>query len=132
MALLDMELTIEPECHLDPRPHLKILRLLLTGGLMDPERDGRHRKKPGKVKCQCGGAPSHDHISWHCPQFRDLRMPAMVRALPVCFKRTTVVPVTSAITQTSVQAIQAAVVNIWQQRIKEWHSAEVLRSVLVT
>ena len=28
----------------DPRPKLKILRL---GGVMDPERDHRHRRKPG-------------------------------------------------------------------------------------
>ena len=68
--MIDMGFTTEPDSTLDPRPRIKILRLLLMGGLMDPERDRRHRREPRGVKCQCGGVPSHDHISWSCPRFR--------------------------------------------------------------
>ena len=104
---------------------------------MDPERDRRQRKEPGKVKCQCVGVPSHDHISWHFPRCRDLRASAMatlpkpLRCLPVCFKRTTVVPVSLAITQTAVQAIQTALVNIWQQHMKQCRSADELAAVVL-
>ena len=65
--LLDQGLAALPDASHDPRPRLKILRLLLTGGLMDPERDRRHMRKAERVKCQCGGTPSHDHISWVVP-----------------------------------------------------------------
>ena len=135
--MLDMGLATEPEPQHDPRPRLKILRLLLIGGLMDPERDRRHRRKPGGVKCQCGGVPSHDHISWVCPRFRQLRAPAIaalpkpLRRLPVCFKRTTVVPANFAIAPAALHTIQTALVNIWQQHIHEWHSAEELATVVV-
>ena len=61
--MIDMGFTTEPDSTLDPRPRLKILRLLLTGGLMDPELDRRHRRKPGGVKCQCGGVPSRTTTS---------------------------------------------------------------------
>ena len=135
--MLDIGLTTEPEASQDPRPRLKILRLLLLGGLMDPERDRRHRRKPGRVKCQCGGMPSHDHISWVCPRFRELRAPALaalpkpLRCLPKCFKRTTVVPANFVIAPAALHAIQTALVNIWQQHIQEWNSAEELATVVV-
>ena len=129
-CLLDMGLTVEPATELDPRPRLKILRLLLTGGLMDPERDRRHRRKAEPVKCQCGAIPSHDHITWHCPRLKALRAPALaalprpLRTLPVCFKRTTVVPSTLAITEEALHSVQKSLVDVWQRHIQEWHSAE--------
>ena len=43
----------------DPRAKLKVLRLLLTGGLQNPERQHRHKKKDGTVVCLCKqGEPS--------------------------------------------------------------------------
>ena len=54
----------------DPRPRMKILRLLISGGRMSPERDHRHRRKKGKVLCSCGEAePDVIHISWHCKNY---------------------------------------------------------------
>ena len=76
-------------------------------------------------------------ISWFCPRFRELRAPAIaalpkpLRSLPVCFKRTTVVPTSLAITPEALHIIQTALVNIWQQHINEWHSAEPLATVVV-
>ena len=58
--LLDIGLTVEPATQLDPRPRLKMLRLLLTSGLMDPERDRRRRRKAEPVKRPCGTIASHD------------------------------------------------------------------------
>ena len=42
--LLDQGLAAPPDASYDPRPRLKILRLLLTGGLMDPERSTSQAK----------------------------------------------------------------------------------------
>ncbi len=62
----------------DPRPRMKILRLLIAGGLMTPERDHRHRRKQGKVLCSCGEAePDVIHISWHCKNYQQLRSKAL-------------------------------------------------------
>ena len=57
----------------DPRPRMKVLRLLLVGGLLSPEANHRHRKLPGAITCGCGGNPTNHHISWECPLFKDLR-----------------------------------------------------------
>ena len=43
----------------DPCAKIKVLRLLLTGGLQNPERQHRHKKKDGTVVCLCKqGEPS--------------------------------------------------------------------------
>lgn len=52
-----------PDSLRDPRPKLKVLRLLISGGLQMPERDHRHRRKAGQVTCVCKtGSPSLLHM----------------------------------------------------------------------
>ena len=50
-----------------PKLRMKVLRLLLIGGLVTSEREHRHRKLSGKTVCSCGAAePSIERISWEC------------------------------------------------------------------
>ena len=53
--LVDLDLVLPPSPSEDPRARLKVLRLLLIGGLMNPERNHRHRRHRGIVRCRCGG-----------------------------------------------------------------------------
>ena len=128
--LLDSNLVSEPPTTQDPRPRLKILRLLICGGLMDPERDARHRKKPGTVYCKCNQPINFDHITWQCPLTADLRAPAIavlsdtVESLPLCFRRTTLVPQTFQIDKSSLHIVQTSLVNIWQKHILDWCETE--------
>ena len=48
----------------------------------------------------------------------------------MCFKRTTVVPNSLNISREALRTIQVALVNIWQQHICEWHSAEEVATVV--
>ena len=58
---------INPDPIDDPRAKLKVLRLLLTGGLQTPERQHRHKQKEGHVQCLCKtGEPTLHHIAWCC------------------------------------------------------------------
>ena len=60
--LCDHSLVEPPAPEKDPRAKLKVLRLLLTAGLMTPERSHRHRRKGGAVQCSCGsGEPTIAH-----------------------------------------------------------------------
>jgi hypothetical protein len=109
---------------------MKILRLLLVGGLLSPEANHRHRRLKGTLKCTCGGNPTNHHISWECPIFKDLRAPALaalsqpIEEFPMCFQYTTLVPENVNITQNNLHQIQISLVNIWQRHIQDWHNAE--------
>ena len=128
--LLDSNLVSEPPATQDPRPRLKILRLLICGGLMDPERDARHRKKPGTVYCKCNQPINFDHITWQCPLTADLRAPAIavlsdtVESLPLGFRRATLVPQTFQKDKFSLHIVQTSLVNIWQKHILDWSETE--------
>ena len=63
----------------DPRAKLKVLRLLLTAGLMTPGRDHRRRKRQGIIiRCACDGpAPTIEHISWCCKCYHRERREAL-------------------------------------------------------
>ena len=50
--------------------------------------------------------------------------------MPVCFKRITVVPNNLNISREALRTVQVALVNIWQQHISEWHSAEEVATVV--
>ena len=74
----DAQQIISPDSLHDPRPTLKILRMLISGGLETPERDHRHRRQAGQVTCACKtGSPSILHISWFCPLYQADRQPAL-------------------------------------------------------
>ena len=69
-AEIDAGRCVLPELASDPRPRMKVLRLLLVGGLLSPEANHRHRKLPGAITSGCGGNPTNHHISsWECPFF---------------------------------------------------------------
>ena len=110
----------------DPRAKLKVLRLLLTAGLMTPERDHRHRRQAGVTRCACGrGAPTIEHISWKCGLFKEQRAPAQriitrYRRLPTCFRLCTLVPSSLRMPVEEVKTVQAALLKIWQRHISDW------------
>ena len=117
--------TVDPEE--DARPRMNILRLLISGGLMSPERDHRHRRKQGKVLCSCGEAELDViHISWHCKNYQNLRskalavLPKPLHQLPVCFRYATIVPVDLDIDQSAIAIIQATLGTMWQRHITSW------------
>ncbi len=73
----DTQQTSFPDPLNDPRPRLKILCMLISGGLQTPERDPRHRRKTGQITCACqNGSPSLLHISWFCSLYQAERKPA--------------------------------------------------------
>ena len=67
-AEIDAGRCVLPLLSSDPRPRMKVLRLLLVGSLLSPEANHRHRKLPGAITCGCGGNPTNHHIhgSVHC------------------------------------------------------------------
>ena len=126
----DADLEINPDPLEDPRAKLKVLRLLLTGGLQNPERQHRHKKQAGKVLCTCGhGEPDLLHISWHCSKFQDIRSPILssilpdsLDTLPVCFTCCTIVPTVLQLSTPEVIQIQSVLIRIWQSHIDEWYN----------
>ena len=127
-CLIDSGLQTNPDPNKDPRVRLKVLRLLLVGGLMNPDKDARHRRK-GQAVCACGGTPTVEHISCTCPKFATLRQPAIANlpcatsALPICFRSCTTVPHSMRIGINALHAIQSALVDVWQAHITEWTQA---------
>ena len=107
----------------DPRAKLKVLRLLLTAGLMTPERDHRHRRRKGIIRCACGGpAPTIEHISWYCKCYHRERREALqvvpnFRGLPVCFRLCTLVTSNMKLSDDKVRAVQRSLVAVWQAHI---------------
>ena len=97
----------------DPRPKLKVPRLLLSAGVQTPERDHQHRRRPGSVQCKCGNAvPTIFHISWGCSCYEDLReeiwqhMPRPIEQMPICFQYTTLIPSNLEISETQIMGVQ--------------------------
>ena len=115
----------------DPRAQLKVLRLLLTAGLQNPERQHRHKRKEGTVQCLCKkGEPSLEHLSWYCSLFDAIRKPALenlptpLEDLPKSFLCCAIVPTNMIITQQQAIVIQKALVEIWQSHIQDWYEAD--------
>ena len=126
--LCDKQLLPQLDPKFDPRPRLKVLRLILSVGLQSPERDHRHRRRQGTITCACGlGPPSLYHISWECPLMKDIRdpmlsyLPAPIQDLPPCFQFATIVPKNLFITQQSLHIIQNTLITIWQTHIEQWY-----------
>lgn len=119
-----------PHLQQDPRPRSKILTYILTGGLMSPSRDGRHRFRQS-VQYSVRGVPNEvEHIHWHCRKYANLRAPIrslLTRILraPPCFQYAALPTTTMNFSQAQVLQIQEVLVNIWQQHITEWHDHDV-------
>ena len=127
----DKEETINPEPLDDPRVKLKVLRLLLTGGLQTPERQHRHKNKPGQVQCLCKtGEPTIQHIAWHCPRFAHIRNPILEKLpmplenLPRCFTCCAIIPSNLVLPVDDVVLIQEKLVQFWQHHIADWHNGD--------
>ena len=121
----DQELALEPT-H-DPRVQQKVLRLLFSGGLQNPERTHCHKNKASKVLCLCRQAdPSLDHISWFCPRFDHIRaevltqLPSAIEQLPESFRSCAIIPNNYAIEPQVVINVRKALVQIWQSHIDAW------------
>ena len=112
----------------DPRPRLKVLKLILSVGLQSPERD--HRRK-GTITCACGlGSPSIFHISWECPLMKEIRdpmltfLPAPLHELPPCFLFATIVPADMVISRPNLHIIQ----NVLNYHLANAHPTVVRRT----
>ena len=113
----------------DPRVKLKVLRLLLSAGLRNPERQHRHKKHSGTIQCICKqGEPSLEHISWFCPKFHALRAPIMhlisasIEQLPACFGCCAIIPKPLDISIDNTREIQKVLVKIWQSHIDDGYN----------
>ena len=119
-----------PHLQQDPRPRSKILLYLLTGGLLCPSRDGRHRHN-NVVQCSVCGVPDEvQHIHWHCEKYSSLRAPIRhllqrISRSPMCFQYATIPTVNMRFTAAEVKLIQRVLVDIWQQHVREWYDADV-------
>ena len=125
---LDAQTIASVDASNDPRPKLKILRLLISAGVQTPERDHRHRRRPGSVQCKCGNAaPTIFHISWECKCYEDLReeiwqyMPRPIGQMPICFQYTTLIPSNLDISETQIMGVQEVLIRIWQRQIQDWY-----------
>ena len=127
---LDNQITPTVDPDIDPRPKLKILRLIMCAGVQTPEKDHHHRKRQGTIQCSCGnGSPTIHHISWECKCFKDIRdelwqympRPKPLNSVPTCFRLTTLVPLGMNITEEQVMGIQNALVKIWQKHVQMWY-----------
>ena len=111
---------VSPEPQVDPRPRLKILRLLLRAGLMNSERNARHRKQNSKIICACGATPDLEHISWRYTLFQTQRAPALenlphpLESLPTCFRNCAIVPARMRMSTSALHVVQSSLVDVWQ------------------
>ena len=126
----DNEEVIAPEAKADPRAQLKVLRLLFSGGLQNPERAHRHKKHKGKVLCLCKkDEPSLHHISWHCSRFQHIRqglcteLPCSLEQLPECFRSCAIVPKNFHIPDELIIKVQRILVEIWQSHVDDWYNS---------
>ena len=95
----------------EARAHMGVLRTIFAGGLMTPDRAYRHRNKGGEQMCRCGlERESVEHVSWRCMQCNDLRTDPAVT------------PEGCALSNDEIFYIQSFLVQVWQHRIKQWHS----------
>ena len=107
-----------PGCELayDPVPLMKIMLLMLSGGIMTAET------------CVCGSdqEASLIHIAWHCPIYADARatvmhwLPCSLNLLPTCFLCTGLVPVSLTIDIKAVLHLHLGLARLWQQHIEDW------------
>ena len=118
----------------DVRAKLGILRRLLAGGLMTPERYARHKKLDHSRLCACGQTQETvQHVSWECERYADIREPLLralaatgrtLESLPKCFYYATVVHMNSALPDYLVKQAQQTLVQIWQLNIQQWYAGE--------
>jgi hypothetical protein len=107
-----------------------VLRLLLTGGLMTPSIDSKHRKK-GATFCSCsiGGEHTVMHVSWYCAFYQNLRQPIMelfhliIQASP-CFRFATIITNQDEVLKPHIVKIQTILVAIWRAQIKDYVGGE--------
>ena len=115
----------------EARAQMGVLRTILAGGLMTPDRALRHRRKQGEHMCRCGAErESVEHVSWRCEQYQEYRsqlstqLSCSIDELPVCMQYAAVVPTDCLLTDEEIFAIQSYLVKVWQHHIKQWQAGE--------
>ncbi|CAE7248689.1 unnamed protein product [Symbiodinium sp. CCMP2592] len=114
----------------DPRPRSKIMIYILTGGLMTPSRDGRHRFRQDVICQKCGVPSEVEHIHWHCKLYAQQRAPIRrllprILRCPPCFQYAAIPTVDMTFSIKEIKLIHRVLIDIWQKHIQEWHDGEV-------
>ena len=120
----------EPWFQHDPRPRSKIMIYILTGGLMTPSRDGRHRFRQDVMCQQCGVPNEVEHIHWRCKLYARQRAPIRrllprILRCPPCFQYAAIPTADMKFSAKEIKLIHRVLIDIWQKRIQEWHDLEV-------
>ena len=114
----------------DHRALLGVLRLLLCGGLLSPDKVSRHLNG-ARSECPCavGGYMSVEHISWECELYAEKRLPIQhllgwVQEQPRCFRYALLVPQQMEVSRNTVELLQRVVCEIWQLHIRAFLAQE--------
>ena len=119
-----------PHFEKDPRPRSKLLVYILTGGLMCPSRDGRHRQQQS-VLCPVCKVPNEVlHIHWNCKRYNAQRAPIQhlrqrMSRSPQCFRYAAIPTTSMSFTLKEIKQIHGVLIDIWQKHIREWHDTDI-------
>ena len=115
----------------DVRAKLGILRRILAGGIMTPERYARHKRQHDQM-CACGlEKETVMHVSWSCPRYSTLRQPILdlfaelgvqQSIFPACFQYAAIVPENFPWSDKLIHTVQSSLVAIWQQATVDWYA----------
>ena len=113
----------------DARAKLGVLRRIVAGGLMTPERASRHKRQDINRTCSCGVEEEIImHVSWRCSLYVEERAPVLealgcrIEDLPICFTYAMVVPENLYLNDAVIRIVQSFLVDVWQKHIIRWHA----------
>ena len=99
---------------------LGVLRRIVAGGLMTPERASRHKTPRCQSYCSCGAEEETImHVSWRCSLYVEERTPVLealgcrIEDLPMCCTYAMVVPENFYLSDAVVRIVQAFLVDVW-------------------
>ena len=113
----------------DAHAKLGVLRRILAGGTMTPEKAARHKRQDDNPLCSCGmGMENVEGVSWECLECAEERnavisqLTVRVEDLPVCFRYAAVVPRDFLLSDDEIRLVQIFQVKIWQHHLIPWYS----------
>ncbi|CAE7804996.1 unnamed protein product [Symbiodinium sp. CCMP2592] len=108
---------------------LGVLRRIIAGGLMTPERASRHKRQDSNRMCSCDAEEETImHVSWRCALYAEERAHVLeslgcrIEDLPICFTYAMVVPEDFYLNDDVVLLVQEFLVDVWQKHIVRWHA----------
>ncbi|CAE7235511.1 unnamed protein product [Symbiodinium sp. CCMP2592] len=108
---------------------LGVLRRIIAGGLMTPERASRHKRQDSNRMCSCGAEEETImHVSWRCALYAEERAHVLeslgcrIEDLSICFTYAMVVPEDFYLNDDVVLVVQEFLVDVWQKHIVRWHA----------